>query len=116
MEQCASIENRYWDIKDLSEYLKVKIKTLYAMLPDIPHYRLGKLIRFRKQEIDSWMERKRNMAPGQRNGSVNLKGRPSRRCDVDIDGMVRKAIDQSKPEVYNPDHGKSDRIEGPKRR
>lgn len=116
MAENEMIDNAFWDIEDLSNYLKVKIKTLYAMVPGIPHYRVGKLIRFKRREIDSWMERNRNMAPGQRNGSANLKGRPSRRCDVDIDGMVRKAIDQGRPEVYNPDHGKSDRIEGPKRR
>jgi len=33
MEPCASIENGYWDIRDLSNYLKVKIKTLYALVP-----------------------------------------------------------------------------------
>jgi excisionase family DNA binding protein len=62
MEHCTFIDNGYWDIKDLSDYLKIKVKTLYAMIPDIPHYRVGKLIRFRKEEIDSWMKNNRTMA------------------------------------------------------
>lgn len=52
-------DNSYWDILDLSRYLKVKVKTLYAMIYNIPHYRIGKLIRFKKAEIDAWLESKR---------------------------------------------------------
>jgi hypothetical protein len=35
------------------------------------------------------------------------------RDNIQIDKLIRKSIDQNKNEVYNPDHGKSDRIEGP---
>ncbi|MCX5818773.1 MAG: helix-turn-helix domain-containing protein [Deltaproteobacteria bacterium] len=115
MEQCTITDNNYWDIKDLSGYLKVKIKTLYAMLPDIPHYRLRKQIRFKKQEIDSWMEHNRIMAPSQSNKTQNSGGKRSGKGNADIDRMIRKAIDQSKHPSYNPEHGKSDRIEGPKK-
>jgi len=99
----------FWDIKDLSYYLKIKVKTLYAMTSDIPHYRVGKLIRFRKQEIDFWMENKKANAPDGTNKSRK------RKINLPIDRLVRKTIDQSKNEVYNPDHGKSDRIEGPRK-
>jgi excisionase family DNA binding protein len=115
VEECTFINDGYWDIKDLSHYLKVKIKTLYAMVPDIPHYRVGKLIRFRKQEIDSWMENNRMMVPGHSNKLENPKGELSGKGNVDIDRLIRKAIDQNKLESYNPEHGKSDRIEGPKK-
>jgi excisionase family DNA binding protein len=115
VEQITIIDNGYWDIKDLSNYLKVKIKTLYAMIPDIPHYRVGKLIRFRKQEIDSWMNNNRTMALNQSNKKSVLKGTRSRKGNIDIDKMVRKAIDQSRDRDYNPEYGKSDRIEGPKK-
>ena len=57
MAEHQIIDSEFWDIEDLSNYLKVKIKTLYAMISDIPHYRVGRLIRFRKQEIDFWMEK-----------------------------------------------------------
>jgi excisionase family DNA binding protein len=57
MAENQIMDNGFWDIADLSGYLKVKVKTIYAMISDIPHYRVGKLIRFKKQEIDSWMEK-----------------------------------------------------------
>jgi excisionase family DNA binding protein len=115
MEPCTAIENGYWDIRDLSNYLKVKMKTLYALVPEIPHYRVGKLIRFRKQEIDSWMEHKRCLACGQGVTSGNHRARRTGKGNADIDRLIRKAIDQSKGEVYNPYHGKSDRSKGPKK-
>jgi excisionase family DNA binding protein len=115
MEPCTAIENGYWDIRDLSNYLKVKMKTLYALVPEIPHYRVGKLIRFRKEEIDSWMEHKRGMAYGQGVTSGNHRVRGSGKGNADIGRLIRKAIDQSKDEIYNPYHGKSDRSKGPKK-
>jgi len=101
------LPNGFWDIEDLSNYLKVKVKTLYAIVPDIPHYRIGKLIRFRKEEIDSWMEGKRERAV-QRNNSSR-----KRKIALPIDRLIKKAIDQAAHEVYNPPHGKSDLIKGP---
>lgn len=113
MEEIISHDNGYWDIKDLSHYLKVKIKTLYAMVPDIPHYRIGKLIRFRKQEIDSWMEHNRSILFCHDDNASSFKGNISNKGNSDIDRLIRKAIDQGKQETYNPDHGKSGRIKGP---
>ena len=113
MEPCAAIENGYWDIRDLSNYLKVKTKTLYALVPVIPHYRVGKLIRFRKQEVDSWMEQHRGRVGGQGVQSGAWRVRRTRKGHADIDRLIRKAIDQYRGETYNLAHGKSDRIEGP---
>lgn len=101
MEPCTAIENGYWDIRDLSHYLKVKMKTLYALVPVIPHYRVGKLIRFRKAEIDSWMEHHRGMAYGQGVTPGNHRVRRSGKGQADIDKLIRKAIDQTKGETYN---------------
>jgi excisionase family DNA binding protein len=101
MEPCAVTENGYWDIQDLSHYLKVKIKTLYALVPVIPHYRVGKLIRFRKEEIDSWMEHHRGTVCVQGIQSGAWRVRRMGKGHADIDRMIRKAIDQNRGETYN---------------
>jgi excisionase family DNA binding protein len=109
-----TMANSCWDIKDLSHYLKVKIKTLYAMVQEIPHYRFGKLIRFKKAEIDAWLESKRGNVQDykiQKKRKRNL----SESANKHIDKLIRKTIDQSRQEDYNLDHGKSDRIEGPRK-
>jgi len=114
MTENQIIKNGFWNIADLSNYLKVKIKTLYAMIPGIPHYRVGKLIRFRKQEIDVWLESKKGNIQ-----DVKIQTRKKRKtydsANNHIDKFIRKTIDQIKQEDYNLDHGKSDRIEGPRK-
>ena len=109
------IDGGFWDIQDLSNYLKVKIKTLYAMIPDIPHYRVGKLIRFKKKEIDVWMENTRVKDHGRINKSRNMRAKRSEKGNTHIEKLIRKVIDQTQNEGYNPSHGKSDRIEGPRK-
>lgn len=89
MNENELVQNRYWNIEDLSLYLKIKVKTLYSMVWDIPHYRIGKLIRFQKQEIDAWLEGKRK----QRGREVRSK-RTRSTSKVDIDRLIRKTIDQ----------------------
>jgi hypothetical protein len=89
-----------------------KEKTLYAMISDIPHYRVGKLIRFKKDEIDSWMQNKKEKTFDEITEATASKSKPPNKGNTPVDKMIRKAIDQSKQEVYNPAHGKSDRIEG----
>ena len=104
IEKRIIIDSAFWNIDDLSDYLNVKVKTIYSMVPDIPHYRIGKLIRFKKDEIDNWLESKRAKV----HQTMRIK-KPQQSAN-DIDLLIRKTIDQAKQEDYNPDHGKSDRI------
>ena len=45
-------------IQQLSDYLSIKRSTLYAWVERgfIPHYKMNRLIRFKKEEIDTWLE------------------------------------------------------------
>ncbi|PKN69148.1 MAG: hypothetical protein CVU54_11605 [Deltaproteobacteria bacterium HGW-Deltaproteobacteria-12] len=105
-------DSSYWDILDLSHYLKVKVKTLYAMIYDIPHYRVGKLIRFKKEEIEAWMENKKAKEDVKK--QPRKKRERSESANSHIDRLIRKTIDQTKQEDYNLDHGKPD-LKGSKR-
>ncbi len=55
-----------WDIKDLSQFLKVKPSTLYAWAAQgkIPCVKIHGLIRFKSEEIEAWLESFRKMEPG----------------------------------------------------
>ncbi len=52
------MEKAFLSIKEISDYLCLKVSTVYALVEQkkIPHYRIGRLIRFKKSEIDSWMD------------------------------------------------------------
>jgi len=57
----AEKRNRYIDIRELAQQLSIKKRTLYHLVQtmEIPHYRIGKLIRFKQSEINEWMETKK---------------------------------------------------------
>jgi excisionase family DNA binding protein len=96
MKQQSLINSIFWDIEDLSHYLNVKVKTIYSMVPAIPHYRIGKLIRFKKAEIESWLESKKE------NVQEKIQQRKMRKsANENIDLLIRKTIDQTKQEDYN---------------
>ena len=90
-------ENRYFNeylkIEDISAYLNIKNKTLYAMVEsgDIPHYKIGRLIRFKREDVDLWMEAKKvnNRHPL---GKSKRLFNSSKRNQY-IDKVVRKTID-----------------------
>lgn len=103
----------YFKIEDISMYLSIKVKTLYSLVEsgDIPHYRIGRLIRFKKRDVDLWMEEKKGAVAFHPYRS-NRVFKSSQR-NQDIDKKVRKTIDGLKGEGYTLAHGKSDQIEGP---
>ncbi len=111
VEQSLKNENLL-SIGDLSEYLRIKPKTLYSKVEsgEIPHYKIGHLIRFRKSEVEAWLERSRKTSRGvpvrvKRNVKVARSG-------IEMDRLVQKTIDESKRGEYTSDHGKSDRTKG----
>jgi excisionase family DNA binding protein len=54
------VENSLWTIEDLSEFLKLPVKTLYTWVSQkrLPHLKLGNRLRFRQKEIEKWLNRK----------------------------------------------------------
>ena len=102
----------YLTIDDLAEYLSVKRSTLYAKVEsgEIPHYKVGRLVRFKECEIEEWLQshRNENINAGQRAKRILKTARPR----MDIDAVVKKSIEEVKNSRYNFPHGKSDRIKG----
>jgi excisionase family DNA binding protein len=103
--------SHFMTIKDLSIYLKIKPKSLYVKLAEenMPHFRIGRLIRFRRDEIDQWLESQRGAGVKQ---TIKVRTRMTKLSDSRIDRMVRKAIDREKGDGYTPSNGKPDQVEG----
>jgi excisionase family DNA binding protein len=105
--------NEFLAIQDLSVHLKIKVKTLYCLVEEnrIPHYRVGKLIRFKRSEIDAWMEGNKKGCVASEQVAMKALG-PVRKPKIDIDRIVRKAIDGTRGQGYTTSHGKT-RPQGP---
>jgi excisionase family DNA binding protein len=127
-EYDIGISQNFLTIQGVSQYLGIKPKTLYARVKEIPHYKVGRLVRFRKEDVDAWMEKHRvardektqepepeSSTPAMEPVPKPLRARKSRKRRgpiTDIDRMISKAIDQVKGEGYTASHGKSDQVKG----
>ena len=100
-------------IQKLSEYLVIKASTIYSLTEQkrIPHYKIGRLIRFKKSEIDLWMEgNKKEIVDVSRAAKLIL--RKTRGPVRDVKKLVKKAIEDVKRIDYTASHGKPDQVKG----
>ncbi len=49
-------QDRYMDKREAAEYTSLSTRNLEGRLGEIPHFRVGKKILFKKSELDHWME------------------------------------------------------------
>ena len=89
----------YWDIRQLSAYLSVKPSTLYAWSAQgkVPCVRIHGLVRFRRDEIEQWLEAFRK----QRAASPGKPAKHRRAMDLD------RLVASSKREVYTARRGET---------
>ena len=101
-------ESAFLSIQDLSRYLEIRPKTIYAKVEErsIPHYRVGRLIRFKRSEIDLWMEGNKKDCVAPEKVATKTPGRVQR-SKIDIDRVVRKAIEGTRGQRYTASCGKT---------
>ncbi len=95
-------------IDEVSQYLGIKTSTLYAMVGEkkIPHYKVGRLVRFKRSEIELWMEGNRKECVEPEKAARKILG-PAQKHKIDITRIVRKAVDGVKGRVYTSSCGKT---------
>jgi len=117
MQREQEQKRNFLTISEVSNYLQIKQKTIYAKVEagDIPCYRIGGLIRFRLEEIDKWLESCRSCnKPEEQSAIKKNRKKSSKRSNNHVDKIARNVIDEETKAYYSIDNGKSDRIEGPR--
>jgi len=102
-------------VPELAEYLGIKPKTIYAKVEadEIPHLRIGKLIRFRLEEIDVWLEDCRaRRAVTLEKPKPRKKKSSTKKSSDHVSAIITKVIDDESNKYYDSGYGKLDRIEG----
>jgi len=93
-------------VDDLSEYLNIKKSTVYSLVEngELPYYRIGRLIRCKRSDVDAWMETHRvKESVGKEKTKRTAKS--VSKSKTDIDRIIRNAIDESTGLKYNANLG-----------
>lgn len=66
-----------WTVRQVAKYLSVNERTVYRMAErgELPGFKVGNAWRFRREDIDGWIEQQQR----ERGGNVSKKGRRSKR-------------------------------------
>ena len=66
-----------WTVRQVADYLSVNGRTEYRMAErgELPAFKVGDAWRFRREDIDAWINRQQR----QRSGDSSKKGRRSKR-------------------------------------
>lgn len=96
-------------ILEVADYLNIKQKTIYAKVEagEIPYYRIGRLLRFTKDEIDEWLKTKKVATVNPEETAKKIL-RSVRKSPLDVNKIIKKTIDEVKVGGYTSKHGKPD--------
>ncbi len=95
-------------IDDLSQYLGIKKSSLYSMVEkrEIPFYKIGRLVRFKKTDIDAWVEGLKFEVVSPQTEASKIIGKGT----LNIGRIVKKNLALAKGLVYTPKYGRPDKV------
>ncbi len=110
------MQSSYLTIDEASTYTGIKKSTLYAKVEqrEVPHYRIGRSIKFKREELDAWMEAHR-VECVDTTKEVKRILENTRRSKVDIDSIVKKTVAEFEETEYTLPHEDQTGIKGPRK-
>jgi len=93
--------DKFLTVHDVASLLSVRPSTVYqwASLGQIPHYRLGRIVRFKRKDLEAWVEgfRKERVDEERKARQIlRVTGREAQ----DIDRIIKKSIAEVKGNRY----------------
>ena len=106
------METGFMRIDKAAEYLGLKKSYLYLLVErkEIPHYRVGRLIKFKQADLDAWMVGFR--VADKPEGATGKPFRGPKNRPLNLNAIAKKAIAEVKGTLYTDGHEESDRFKG----
>ena len=101
----------FLNVKGVSAYLALRASKVYSLVEEkqIPHYRIGRQIRFRKSDVDEWMAGQKEEVVDAMVEAKKVTGPLQKRSDPRIKRTIRKIIEEVGREGYTGNNGKPDK-------
>jgi len=92
---------KFLTVFEVASLLSVRPSTVYqwASLGEIPHYRLGRIVRFKRKDLEAWVENFRKEKMDIERKTRVILGTIGRK-DKNIDRIVKKSIAEVKGNRY----------------
>jgi len=113
-EQSLTGTEKFLTVLDVALLLSVRPSTVYQWVSsgEIPHYRLGRIVRFKRKDLDVWIEEHREEKRIREAKKTREIFRVVSRGPKDIDPVIKKNIAEIKGNRYNPPQEKPGRVKG----
>jgi len=100
-EQSPTGAEKFLTVLDVALLLSVRPSTVYQWVSsgEIPHYRLGRIVRFRRKDLEAWVEGFRKERVDDKRKAKEIL-RPTCRETPDIDRIIEKSIAEVKGNRY----------------
>lgn len=112
MQKDYNAEN-FLTVIDIASFLNVRPSTIYqwTSLGGLPHYRFGRLLRFKRREVEAWAEKWRSKGIDI-NGKSRLNLKSPERKKLDIEQIIKRSIESVRGNLYNFSRGNPDQSRG----
>jgi len=112
MQKDCNAEN-FLTVIDIASFLNVRPSTIYqwVSLGRLPYYRFGRLLRFKRREVEAWAEKWRSEGTDIKGkGKLDLKSMGRKK--LDIEQIIKRSIESVRGNLYNFSCGKPDQSRG----
>ena len=92
------MDDAFLTTEEVLEYLQVNVRTVYRLVKagQLPAVRIGRLYRFRRRDVDAWLDRQRAVRPSTSPIDANRPGRPRTRVlVVDDESSIREMLSRT---------------------
>ncbi len=109
----ADKSEKFLTVLDVASLLSVRPSTVYQWVSsgEIPHYRLGRIVRFKRKDLEAWVEGFRKERVDEERKARKILRTIGREAQ-DIDHIIKKSIDEAKGLKYTPSQDKPGRVKG----
>ena len=108
---------KFLTVLDVASMLSVRPSTVYQWVSsrEIPHYRLGRIVRFKRKDLEVWIEDHREEKRiGEARKTREIFSSTGKETQ-DIDRIIKKSIEEVRGLNYTLGNGRPDRIKSLRR-